>query len=285
LKKESKNFLLKRKIIECLNNKRKNKYIKAKNIFIFDELDSTNNKAKEYLQKKGNKVSEIKVILADKQKKGRGRRGNSWLSYNEKGLWASFLFDLDMPREKIPQITVIGALTVQETLKKYNINSQIKWPNDVLVKGKKISGILTEMVLTDKKTAPSIIMGIGLNINQDNFAENISETATSIYRVNGRYLDKNEVFCELFMIFTEFLDQYIWGSRKKIIDSWKKELNIIGKQLELTYESKIFKVYVIDILDNGELYCRLKNGQTKIFPTAGTSLDFTSIKKDEKQEK
>lgn len=285
MKKESRDFLLKRKIVECLNNKRKNKYIKDKNIFIYNELDSTNNKAKEYLQKNRDKSSEVKVILADKQKKGRGRRGNSWLSYNEKGLWVSFLFDLDMPREKIPQITVIGAMTVQKTLRKYNIDSQIKWPNDVLVNGKKISGILTEMVLTDKKAVPSIIMGIGLNINQEGFTENISETATSIYRLKEKYVDKNEVFCELFLNFAEFLDQYISGSRKKIIDSWKKELDIIGKQLELKYESKVFKVFVLDILDSGELYCRLENGQIKIFPTAGTSLDFTSIKAGKKQEK
>ena len=206
MKKESRDFLLKRKIVECLNNKRKNKYIKDKNIFIYNELDSTNNKAKEYLQKKRDKSSEVKVILADKQKKGRGRRGNSWLSYNEKGLWVSFLFDLDMAREKIPQITVIGAMTVQKTLRKYNIDSQIKWPNDVLVNGKKISGILTEMVLTDKKSVPSIIMGIGLNINQEGFTENISETATSIYRLKEKYVDKNEVFCELFLNFSVFLD-------------------------------------------------------------------------------
>ncbi|RCW40565.1 biotin--[acetyl-CoA-carboxylase] ligase [Halanaerobium sp. MA284_MarDTE_T2] len=278
MKKESRNLLSKRKIIEYLNNKRKNKYIKDKNIFIYDKLDSTNNKAKEYLQKKINKSSEIKIILAEKQKKGRGRRGNNWVSYNQKGLWASFLFDLDMPREKIPQITVIGALTVQKTLKKYNIDSQIKWPNDVLVNGKKISGILTEMVVTDKKAVPSIIMGIGLNINQNYFAENISKTATSMYKLKGTFFDKNEVFCELYLNFAEFLDQYISGSRKKIIDSWKKELKIIGKQLELKYESKVFKVWVLDILDNGELYCKLENGQIKIFPTAGTSLNFTSYK-------
>ncbi|MGM0603870.1 MAG: biotin--[acetyl-CoA-carboxylase] ligase, partial [Bacillota bacterium] len=284
LKKDYRNLLLnKNKIFSCLKDR--DKHIKNNNIHIFNELDSTNNKAKEYLKEKEQMNKDIKVILAEKQSRGRGRRGNDWLSNNELGLWVSFLFPLNLPRKKIPQITIIGALTVQKTLKKYNIDSQIKWPNDVLVKEKKISGILTEMILINKSAVPVVVMGIGLNINQDDFSENISRKATSMYKLKGYYLDKNEVFCELFLNFKQFLHQYSSGNRKKIIDIWKKELKLIGKQVELNYENKSFQVYVEDILENGELYCRLENGEMKVFPTAGTSLVFNSIKANEKKEK
>lgn len=284
MKKDYRNLLLnKNKIFSCLKDR--DKHIKNNNIHIFNELDSTNNKAKEYLKEKEQMNKDIKVILAEKQSRGRGRRGNDWLSNNELGLWVSFLFPLNLPRKKIPQITIIGALTVQKTLQKYNIDSQIKWPNDVLVKEKKISGILTEMILINKSAVPAVVMGIGLNINQDDFSENISQKATSMYKLKGYYLDKNEVFCELFLNFKQFLHQYSSGNRKKIIDIWKKELKLIGKQVELNYENKSFQVYVEDILDNGELYCRLENGEMKVFPTAGTSLVFNSIKANEKKEK
>lgn len=249
-------------------------------ILIFDELISTNTQAKEILKKEINISKEkIKIIIAEKQKKGRGRRGNNWFSNNDKGLWVSFVFNLDLPREEIPQITIIGALAVQKTLGEYNINSKIKWPNDVLVNGKKIAGILTEMLIVEKSNIPAIIMGIGLNVNQNKFLENISQTATSIFNEKNIYLDKNEVFSFLFTNFIKLLHEYSSVNRKKLIEIWKKELNLIGKKVKLNHNKKEYKVLILDILNNGELLCKLKNGKTKTFPTFGTSLNFESIKK------
>ena len=120
------------------------------------------------------------VVCADMQSAGRGRRGRSWLSEKGDSLLFSMLLRPDIAPDKASQITLLMALAVTRSLREcYGFEAMIKWPNDILINEKKVCGILTEMNLNKTEIA-SIIIGSGVNVNQENFPEEISAIATSL---------------------------------------------------------------------------------------------------------
>ena len=141
----------------------------GKEIIHLSSVESTNNFAAKLLS--DNLCQNGAVIMADEQTHGKGQRGNTWLSESGKNLLVSFVFKPDnLSVEKQTSLTWSTSLSLLETLRKFNIEAQIKWPNDLLVGGKKIAGILIENQLQGNRINCSII-GIGLNINQTSFSE------------------------------------------------------------------------------------------------------------------
>ena len=139
----------------------------GKEIIHLSNIDSTNNFAAKLLSE--NLCQNGAVIMADVQTEGKGQRGNVWLSESGKNLLSSFVFKPDnLPVENQIAITWATSLSLLETLRKFNIEAQIKWPNDIFVGGKKIAGILIENQLQGTQISCSII-GIGLNLNQTFF--------------------------------------------------------------------------------------------------------------------
>ena len=139
----------------------------GKEIIHLSNIDSTNNFAAKLLSE--NLCQNGAVIMADVQTEGKGQRGNIWLSESGKNLLSSFVFKPDnLSVENQIAITWATSLSLLETLRKFNIEAQIKWPNDIFVGGKKIAGILIENQLQGTQISCSII-GIGLNLNQTFF--------------------------------------------------------------------------------------------------------------------
>lgn len=157
-------------------------------ILEFEKLDSTQKKAKE-LVKKGKKP--WTVILAKEQKLGYGRKGNLW--YSPKG---GLYFSIILPRSKIFDLqilTILSAFSIAQILKEdFNLEPLIKLPNDVLVKGKKICGILTENVILGNEVSCSI-MGVGLNTNIESFPEDLEKSATSLKIELKRKVDNKRI--------------------------------------------------------------------------------------------
>ena len=146
----------------------------GKEIIHLSYIDSTNNFAAKLLSE--NLCQNGAVIMADVQTQGKGQRGNVWLAESGKNLLSSFVFKPDnLSVDKQTVLTWATSLSLLETLRKFNIEAQIKWPNDIFVGGKKIAGILIENQLQGAKISCSII-GIGLNINQT-FFENLNATS------------------------------------------------------------------------------------------------------------
>ena len=142
----------------------------------YDELGSTNIEALEQA-KRG--ADEGLCIVARAQTAGRGRHGRVWQSPAGSGLYFSLVLRPKMAMEFLPLLTLMAAVAVHEILiSDCGLRPDIKWANDVLVSGKKISGILAEVADTEKGLA--VVLGIGLNIRADNFPEEIAEIATSI---------------------------------------------------------------------------------------------------------
>ena len=126
------------------------------------------------------------LVVAESQNSGKGRRGRVWKSPAGSGIWMSFLLKPQIRPEYASRLTLVAAMAVSAGIEEVTgLTSQIKWPNDLVLSGKKICGILTEMS-TDLDTIRYIIVGIGINVNTSSFPEEIRETATSLYLESGR---------------------------------------------------------------------------------------------------
>ncbi len=150
----------------------------AKDINYYDSIDSTNNKAKS-LADEGAKHGTL--VVADVQTSGRGRRGRSWESPSGTGIWMSLILKPDMEISNASMLTLVMAIAVARACNdSFALNSQIKWPNDIVINGKKICGILTEMS-AEMNRINHIVIGVGINANTIDFPEDLQDKATSIY--------------------------------------------------------------------------------------------------------
>ena len=157
----------------------------GKSIKIFEELDSTNN----FVKMNVSNMNHGTVILSRKQTEGRGRRDNEWMS-KEGNLYFSILLKEDIDRKSIFKYIVQSSIALVKTLKDYNIDALIKYPNDCLIDGKKVSGILIESLGSFK--LDYVIIGIGINVNQISFDELYSK-ATSMKKVMEKDYDIEEI--------------------------------------------------------------------------------------------
>lgn len=250
---------------------------------IFKSVDSTNNQAKNFIKsfdEKKNKINSEKIIIfaADRQSAGRGRKGHNWFSNDSASLAVSFLFKAENDLSQIPQITAAAGLAVEKSLKKFQLEGHLKWPNDILVKNKKISGILSELIFNKKKDA-YIIIGCGINLNNSSFESKIEEIATSYYLEKKEKIDKNLFLAELIQNMYYYIKEYFGGSRKAIIEKWKKKLNLKGKKIDLVYKDTEYTVTIKNIIDSGELLAIFDNGKEKKLQSLNTSLDYQSLVK------
>jgi len=144
-------------------------------ILRFNSIDSTNLEA---LKQARLGVDEGTCIIARQQTAGRGRRGRTWVSPMDAGFYCSIVLRPDLEAYRLPLITLAIAVAVYDTLVELGLKPDIKWPNDVLVREKKICGILAET--TETAVGIAVIAGIGINLNSRNFHEDIADTATSV---------------------------------------------------------------------------------------------------------
>ena len=150
-------------------------------IFEFDELDSTNTEA---LRRARENAPEGTCVTARRQTDGRGRHGRRWISEQDSGLYFSVVLRPGLPPTSLPLLTLMAGIAVAETLKELGTAPDIKWVNDILIDERKIAGILAEVAETASGTA--VVVGIGININDDNIAADLRNIATSIIRETGK---------------------------------------------------------------------------------------------------
>lgn len=175
---DSRDHLTKDSILSALH------YPSRDNLYVLDSIDSTNN----YLKKlEAGGASTGTVVIADHQTNGRGRRGRNFISPEGEGIYISYLFRPESDSTQLSKLTGWVAVAISDAIKNaYNIDIQIKWVNDLLINRKKIGGILTELTnATSKNCISACIIGIGINVNESGFPEELSEIATSLSIENG----------------------------------------------------------------------------------------------------
>lgn len=240
----------------------------GQNIVHFSEIDSTNNYAKK-IALEG--CEEGTVVTADYQTSGRGRLGRSWDSSDKKGVWMSLVLRPDLPFEEIQIVTLAASVAVVKALMEVaGIEAGIKWPNDIIIGGKKVCGILVEMNM-ELDRINFLVLGIGLNVNQqaDDFPHDIINKATSL-RLSlkealgiGKTLIRSEFIRAILLKFEEIYDKVICGAYEEIISEWKKYSVTLGKEVSMTYKDKQCTGVAEDITKEGKLVVRCADGTVK----------------------
>lgn len=227
------------------------KYI-GKDIYIFNEVMSTNTIAK-FLSMNG--VGNGAVVISEKQTKARGRSGKNWESPLG-GVWLSIISNPNVNHSKIPLITLATGVAVENTLKRIGVkNAEIKWPNDILIHGKKVCGILTEAI-TSFNTIESVIIGVGIdaNISIENFPEELRENMTTLNDEIGEKVDENLLIKLFLEEFEKISEQFINEEYETILKEWRKNSYTIGKIVEVHEPfSKPYDGYVLGISRDGSL--------------------------------
>lgn len=230
----------------------------GRNIHHFDSIDSTNKKAKEMAlgEKEGT------VLVAEEQIGGKGRLGRTWISPKGKGIWMSIILKPKVDPMKVAKITLLGAAAVTKALNNLNIRSQIKWPNDILIDGKKICGILTEMNC-ELNMINYVVMGIGINVNLDanEIPEDLRDKATSVKISEGKEINRKELLAN---ILNEFEELYLSFRDKDdvsyAIDICRKNSALIGKEIRVIKGEEIKLGKALDINEEGQLVVEFENG-------------------------
>jgi BirA family biotin operon repressor/biotin-[acetyl-CoA-carboxylase] ligase len=217
-------------------------------IIYLEEVDSTNEYAKRLLPN----ISEGTVIVAKKQTAGKGRKNRVWAS-PEGGLWMSVILK---PPKVDPRLVFVGALAVADTLRDFGIEAWIKWPNDVWIGNRKISGILTEV------KGDFAIMGIGLNVNNE-IPEGLKETAISIREVIGSFLPLEDILRGILRHLDHWYSSFL-RDPNLVVEEVKKRTIIIGKSVRVITEEKAIEGKVLDILSDGALILESPEGPIRI---------------------
>ncbi|MBL7075421.1 biotin--[acetyl-CoA-carboxylase] ligase [candidate division KSB1 bacterium] len=239
----------------------------ARSLKIFNNIKSTNDHARLLAE---NGAPEGTVILADWQSKGKGRMGRSWESAAGKGVWFSIILRPNLSVDRAPLLNLMGALAVYRTIlglgdswSSTNPKLSLKWPNDVLLDGKKVCGILSELG-TDEDRVQYVVVGVGLNINHapEDFSPAIRHQATSLKLgwESKEELPRNSIFSA---VINQFEKDYLVNLKdnfKITVDDWMAETGMIGRVVRLRQGRRTFEGYVKDLGSGGELILQTEGG-------------------------
>jgi BirA family transcriptional regulator, biotin operon repressor / biotin---[acetyl-CoA-carboxylase] ligase len=217
----------------------------------FDSIGSTN----KYLNE--NDFSTGTVVVAGTQTAGRGKHGARWVS-GRGGLWFSFVMNKKI---KTPYIFVmLTSVAILETINKYGIKAVIKWPNDILVSGKKLAGILIENDLYRGR----LVIGAGINVNNA-VPEKTGIPAVSIKQALKKKVDLMKFFADILENMDHYLAAKGYG-RKELVRKWiKNQAGLEGREIKFINGKKTIKGKVVRML-NGRIQLQLENGTVKNIP-------------------
>jgi BirA family biotin operon repressor/biotin-[acetyl-CoA-carboxylase] ligase len=236
-----------------------NTNIVGKNVYYFRSLESTNLFAKELIKKN---AEEGTIVVADIQTKGRGRKDRSWFS-PEGGLWFSVILYPNIPTQFAMLITMATSISIVQAIKELTgLSAIIKWPNDLLLEGKKICGILTELDAELDRINYSVV-GVGINVNNV-LEDELYNKANSIFNIYNSKISR----VELLRLIIKYLDinyaKLISNDYNHIRELWFENTDIIGRNVRLKLEKYEIEGIVIDIDDTGALILETLDKKIKI---------------------
>lgn len=198
-------------------------------------------------------VREGTLVVADEQAGGRGRLGRPWYSPIGTGVSMSLILKPKIPPHQAPQLTLLTAVAVIRGIEKETgLRCDIKWPNDILLNGKKLVGILTEMK-ADLDQIQSVIIGIGINVNQVSFPEELKEIATSLRLKKGEEINRANLIKRILENFEELYEIFINEGFLAIKKIWEEHAITIGRMITATTIKGSLKGWANGITDDGVL--------------------------------
>ena len=244
----------------------------GRNIFHFDTIDSTNTKAKELAR--GN-ATEGAVVISEEQTAGKGRLGRKWVSPKSQGIWMSIILRPNIDTLNASKLTLIGAAAVYKALESLNINSSIKWPNDIILNGKKLCGILTEMS-GELNQIEYVIMGIGINVNSTlaHMPEDIASIATSLKIEKSEDYPRAELCAKILNNFELLYEKFILDENlEEVLNISREHSAILGKEIEILNRGKLVKAVAVDISSDGLLVLKHADGTLETVISGEVSLN------------
>lgn len=208
-------------------------------------------------------ATEGTVVVAEEQTIGRGRLDRKWYSPKYSGIWMSIILKPNLPMHQAPQLTLVTAVAVVQAIQEVTgLQPQIKWPNDILIEGKKVTGILTELQ-ADADRINAIIIGIGINVNQkqEDFTEDILQIATSLAIESGQHVSRAKVMQAVFGQLEKLYLIYQQNGFAPIKLLWESYAISIGKQIIARTITGDIVGKAIGITDEGVLRIEQNDGE------------------------
>ena len=232
----------------------------GRDIRVFEQTTSTNNVI-EKLARDG--VKEGVAVFAESQTKGRGRLGRKWLSPARKGLWFSILLRPNLRPQEATQLTIASATALRRAIhSETGLNPEIKWPNDILIHGKKVAGILTEMSAELDKVQ-HIILGIGVNVNTSasEFQPELRKLATSLKIESGKAVSRADLATAILHELDCDYGHVCAGEFTALADEWEAHCTTIGRNVTIQIGGRRIRGRAESLGDDGALLLRTEYGR------------------------
>jgi BirA family biotin operon repressor/biotin-[acetyl-CoA-carboxylase] ligase len=223
-------------------------------IVYYPELPSTMDAARDLARKK---CPDFTVVVAGRQTRGRGRLKRQWLS-DDGGLYFTMVLRPDIPVLLSSRVNFLASLTLARVLRElFQIDAAVKWPNDILVAGLKISGMLSELEAESDRV---LFINIGMGINVNNDPAVVEPGASSLKKITGREISKK-------MLLARFLDEFEKRLKRvefeNVISEWKKYTVTLNRQVKIVTHKEVSEGLAVDVEQDGALVLELADGTHK----------------------
>lgn len=233
-----------------------------KHIQYYETTTSTQIEAKQFVQRCGVVNA---LFIADRQTEGCGRLSRKWYDTANSSLLFSILTRPKIALCNLPLINLGAGLAVKKLLALYNINAELKWPNDIMISGKKLCGILSESA-TVCDSLFFAVTGIGINVDSkiNDFPPEISDIATSLKITTGKNFSREKLLADFLPVFTEQI-ALIENNANKFLETYRTNCDTLGKPVEATTADFGFSGIAKDINSNGAIVIENKSGEKQSF--------------------
>ena len=249
----------------------------GRSVLFLSEVGSTNDVAKQWA---GHGAAEGTVVVAEAQTRGRGRQGRRWASIPGKSLLFSLILRPPFPPQGWPLITLATAVAVARTCESFGIGVGIKWPNDLVVQGRKLCGILAETVPGKDKMTP-VVVGIGVNLTQTrkDFPRELRRIATSLFLVSGRRIVRHRFLQKLLLELERAYEHLSERDAQGILSEWRRRSVTLGKQVRVEQTTGILAGIAMDIDRSGALLVKTPKGRLEKVFSGDVVMVKTKLKK------
>lgn len=229
----------------------------GRDIRVFQETTSTNDVV-DKLARDG--VREGVVVFAEAQTKGRGRMGRAWMSPPGQGLWFSILLRPQISPQAATQLTVIGATAISRAIRQHTpLTPQIKWPNDILISGRKVVGILTELS-AELDQVKHVTLGIGIDVNLRQFPAELALIATSLALAAGHAIDRPEFAATVLREIDRDYSRVCSGKFGEIAEEWESQCVTLGRRVRIHAGERTLTGRAESLDKSGALLLRTDHG-------------------------
>lgn len=231
----------------------------GRDIRVFEQTTSTNDVV-EKLARDG--VKEGVVVFAESQTKGRGRLGRVWSSPVRKGLWFSILLRPDLRPQETTQLTIAAATALWRAIHGVTgISAEIKWPNDILIRGKKVVGILTELSAeVDRVKHVTLGIGVDVNLTASEMPADLRRLATSLRIESGKVVARAELATAILRELDRDYARVCGGGFAKVADEWEEHCTTIGQPVVVSMGPRKIRGRAESLDDDGALLVRTEHG-------------------------